>query len=381
MELKGGLYKNAMKKALKQQNKIAPAGGPTFQVEGGAAGVPKPPVRLPPLAIPSESSSADADAALTTLNQATITSATFTLTPSGTGVATFEFRSLQPLARASQPAAVAFTPSKGARAAHGNASLSGGGEKPKKRGESASKAHKQLKSIMSGLGVTFRSLGAIIAITLLGNVVFSSLEVDSENESRANHTAYMTRLQSKYNMTEGDFAELVDYIGTPLEFDPDSTDRNWGVYNSNSALFVFTIVSTIGYGNFVRLPLTIPLHTHLSHSLPPRGGVVADTRRVLQAPVTDGGKIFLMVYAMIGIPVVGVCVGVLASQLLGVLEYWAVMHMDVVEDAFVRKMMNFVSKTRNFALKSRNCVLKMRNFVSQTRNFAFKMMNFAETLR
>ena len=58
------------------------------------------------------------------------------------------------------------------------ASLSGGGEKPKKQGEKATKAHKQLKQIMSGLGVTFRSLGAIIAITLLGNVVFSALEVD-----------------------------------------------------------------------------------------------------------------------------------------------------------------------------------------------------------
>ena len=42
---------------------------------------------------------------------------------------------------------------------------------------------------------------------------------------------------------------------------------------------------------------------------------------ISQAPATDGGKIFLMVYALIGIPVVGVCVGVLASQLLGVLEY------------------------------------------------------------
>jgi hypothetical protein len=240
-----------MKKALKQQNKVAPVGGPTFQIEGadGDADAARPPVRLPPLEIPGVST--DAGAVLTTLNQATITSATFTLTPTGTGVATFEFRSLQPLARVG-PAPAAPTPSRGARAAHGNASLSGGGEKPSKRGEKASKAHKQMKKIMSALGVTFCALSAIVAITLIGNVVFSALEEDSENESRANHKAYMLRLQSKYNMTQGDFTELVDYIGTPVEFDPDSTDRNWGVYNSNSALFVFTIVSTIGYGNFVR---------------------------------------------------------------------------------------------------------------------------------
>ena len=94
----------------------------------------------------------------------------------------------------------------------------------------------------------------------------------------------------------------MDSIGTPLEFDPDSSERNWGVWNSNSALFVFTIVSTIGYGNF--------------------------------APVTNGGKLFLMVYALIGIPIVGICVGILAAQFLGLLEYWAVMHMDLVETAF-----------------------------------------------
>ena len=105
-----------------------------------------------------------------------------------------------------------------------------------------------------------------------------------------------------YLTAHGALRRVVDSIGTPLEFDPDSSERNWGVWNSNSALFVFTIVSTIGYGNF--------------------------------APATNGGKLFLMVYALIGIPIVGICVGILAAQFLGLLEYWAVMHMDLVETAF-----------------------------------------------
>jgi hypothetical protein len=38
--------------------------------------------------------------AVAAINQATISSATFTMTPAGTGVATFEFRQLQPQAKA-----------------------------------------------------------------------------------------------------------------------------------------------------------------------------------------------------------------------------------------------------------------------------------------
>ena len=109
-------------------------------------------------------------------------------------------------------------------------------------------------------------------------------------------------LRDRYNMSDEDFDDILDLIGTPLEFDPDGEDRNWGASNSNSVLFVFTIVSTIGYGNF--------------------------------SPQTDGGKIFLMVYAALGIPIVGTCVGKLATQFLGFVEWWAVIHMDAVQTAF-----------------------------------------------
>ena len=250
----------------------------------------------------------NAAAAMTTLNQATITNATFTLTPNGTGVATFEFRSLQPLEQSSRvqsPAARATRSpaSRPAPGSNGNGSLSGGGGKlATSRSHLASKAHRHVNAVMKGLRSAMISLGSIVAVTLVGSLVFSALEAESENADRQEYTAYMMRLNATYSMSSADFEELVDRFGTPLEFDPQSDERNWGVSNSNSFLFAFTIVSTIGYGNF--------------------------------APVTDGGKLFLMVYALVGIPIVGTCVGVLASQLLKMLEHWAVMHMDVVEQAF-----------------------------------------------
>ena len=299
-----------MKKALKQQNKVAPS-GPSFQPPAKEYGDVRAPPRLPPLEMPQaagDTTGANAAAAMTTLNQATITNATFTLTPDGTGVATFEFRSLQPLAHSSTPLSSTPIvpqppPPRHAPRSQDGGSLSGGGGQPASvQGNAASKAHKHVKAMMKALCSTMMSLGTIVGVTLIGNLVFSHLEVESEDAERSEYTSYMLGLNAKYNMSNDDFEELVFRFGTPLVFDPQSGDRNWGVTNSNSALFVFTIVSTIGYGNF--------------------------------APVTDGGKIFLMVYALIGIPIVGTCVGLLAGQLLRMLEHWAVIHMDVVEQAF-----------------------------------------------
>lgn len=294
-----------MKKALRQKNRIAPAGtGSQAAEEEDDDDNVRPPLRLPPLKIPATGTGATA--AMTTLNQATITNATFTLTPDGTGVATFEFRSLQPLAQsqvtASPTECLSETDPPGHNLRH-NGSLSGGGDPPAKtRSNGATKAHRYVKAMMRGLCTTIKSLGCIAGITLIGNIVFSALEAERETADRTEYTEYMQDLNAKYNLTAEDFEELIERMGTPLEFDPQSEDRNWGTTNSNSALFSFTIVSTIGYGNF--------------------------------APVTDGGKIFLMVYALIGIPVVGTCVGVLAAQLLQMLENWAVMHMNIVEQAF-----------------------------------------------
>ena len=52
------------------------------------------------------------------------------------------------------------------------------------------------------------------------------------------------------------------------------------------------------------------------------------------APATDGGKVFLMVFALVGIPIIGTAVGILAAVVLNGLEFIAVMHMDELELAF-----------------------------------------------
>ena len=184
-----------MKKAIKRSNQVNPEGGgeagaappPTFVAESPGSGSGPGAPRLPPIATP--------DGALSTLNQATITNATFKLNASGGGVATFEFRSLQPLPPKPTPPARLASPEKQAAR-----SLSGGDVKKK-----AESWHKWLKGVMKGLFTTFYTLGTIVVVTIVGNLAFSHLEVDAENSERADYTAAMIELRAKYNMTDEDF--------------------------------------------------------------------------------------------------------------------------------------------------------------------------------
>ena len=75
----------------------------------------------------------------------------------------------------------------------------------------------------------------------------------------------------------------------------DSQDRDWGEWNWNAILMTFTLIATIGYGNF--------------------------------APSTEWGKIFIILYCFIGIPIIMICTGRLAGMLVSGLEYLAVMRM------------------------------------------------------
>ena len=291
-----------MRKALRQRKQVSPGVDPTEGAEaaaatndGAAASPGSPPRRLPPIVPVTQSAQA-----YSAFQQASVTNATFTLSPEGKGVATFEFHSLSPLPQAGGGTAAAAAPSTPAETA----------EKRRQRQQKSratpqtrkDKAKAQTNQCMKGMRTFGQTAGIIVAVTLLGNLVFSKLEAETENRTRAEYTQHMLALRDRYNMSSADFQDILERIGTPLEFDPDGEERNWGATNSNSALFVFTIVSTIGYGNF--------------------------------APQTDGGKIFLMVYAALGIPIVTTCVGNLAAQFLGFVEFWAVAHMDVVETAF-----------------------------------------------
>jgi hypothetical protein len=289
-----------MRKALRQRKQVTPdPGGLAIGIAGGV-----PPRRLPPL---PEGGDIGTGQPFSSIQQASITNATFTLTPEGSGVATFEFRSLFPLP--SQQGATSA--GAGAREATPPPAVESGAGAHRRQGLSSrtpspttrvDKAKKQTTGCVKGLRTFLQTVSIIVTVTVLGNLVFSWLETETENQTRAQYTQHMLALRDKYNISSADFQDVLNRIGTPLHFDESSETRNWGVTNSNSALFVFTIVSTIGYGNI--------------------------------APQTDSGKVFLMVYAAIGIPIVTTCVGSLAAQFLSFVEWWAVARMDVVETAF-----------------------------------------------
>ena len=321
----------AMQRAIKGRNRINPAATPMAQaqVAGGT----------------------DATSVLQTAAVSNFTISN--LTPQGTGVATFEFRQLQPTAVPAADAVVRKPPARlpplknrtksgesldrrdeavessaaGRSRAPTASSISGGDHKPADTGKIV------LKSFLHGTRRCCISLAVVMVVTIIGNAVFSVLEADNETDSRASYKEDMLKFKARTNLSDADFDWIVAKIGTDIEFDPDGSTRNWGTWNTNSALFSFTIVSTIGYGNF--------------------------------APETEGGKIFLIAYALIGIPIIGTAVGILAGQVraapcsllpterahmlaceikpngdtrgkqvLSALEFMAVMRMKELEEAF-----------------------------------------------
>jgi hypothetical protein len=154
-----------------------------------------------------------------------------------------------------------------------------------------------------------RILGACAAVGALmlgGAAVLTMFELEAEDEAVADAVAEMMRFKDKYNVSDEDFGQLCDTAGTPIVQSEDgswvaSTHRNWS-YGSGVILFAWTILSTIGYGNF--------------------------------APATVGGKIFLMAWGLVGIPVVLFVTGYLSGLLMKAIEYMMVKRMPELGTAF-----------------------------------------------
>ncbi|CAI4221417.1 unnamed protein product [Auanema sp. JU1783] len=100
---------------------------------------------------------------------------------------------------------------------------------------------------------------------LVGAAVFDALESDNELQQRALVHKVKTTLMSKYNMTEGDYDVLEAVI---IKSVPHKAGFQWKF--SGAFYFATTVITTIGYG----------------HS----------------TPMTTGGKVFCMFYALAGIP-------------------------------------------------------------------------------
>ncbi|KAJ1373080.1 Two pore potassium channel protein sup-9 [Parelaphostrongylus tenuis] len=100
---------------------------------------------------------------------------------------------------------------------------------------------------------------------LVGAAVFDALESDNEIQQRALVQRVRERLKTKYNMTDADYDVLE---ATIVKSVPHKAGFQWKF--SGAFYFATTVITTIGYG----------------HS----------------TPLTAGGKLFCMFYALAGIP-------------------------------------------------------------------------------
>ncbi|KAM9382424.1 potassium channel subfamily K member 3 [Phaethornis superciliosus] len=113
-----------------------------------------------------------------------------------------------------------------------------------------------------------RTLALIICTftyLLVGAAVFDALESEEETAERRRLEAKSQELKSKYNLSAESYRELEWVV---LKLKPHKAGVQWKF--AGSFYFAITVITTIGYGH--------------------------------AAPSTDGGKVFCMVYALLGIP-------------------------------------------------------------------------------
>jgi len=136
---------------------------------------------------------------------------------------------------------------------------------------------------------------ALLFVTLLlfGGGIFHLIEHPHEennlNQTREDFNFHREQIIEKlHNHTAtGDMLDTIDFYELLREhyigFNPEQEyDNKWKF--TNSIIFSFTIITTIGYGNFV--------------------------------PQTQWGQIFLMLYGLIGIPIAGISLGFIAQCVL-----------------------------------------------------------------
>ncbi|KAK6733190.1 hypothetical protein RB195_017133 [Necator americanus] len=140
---------------------------------------------------------------------------------------------------------------------------------------------------------------------LVGAAVFDALESDNELQQRALVKRVKQKLMAKYNMTDADYDVLE---ATIVKSVPHKAGYQWKF--SGAFYFATTVITTIGYG----------------HS----------------TPLTTGGKLFCMFYALAGIPLglvmfqsIGERMNTFAGQLLRAVRKAAgraptVTHIDLI---------------------------------------------------
>ena len=158
-------------------------------------------------------------------------------------------------------------------------------------------------------------LVAIGVLTTLGNIAYAALEADSEQERAARYQEFLNEILATTNISRGQFETLLSFTGQqyrPLDEGAAFYDNGriggaseyayWGFPNYHTFYFSFSIVSTIGYGSIV--------------------------------PTTVGGKLFTIIFSLLGIPFCVTAVSICAAEVLYLFELLAVSRMDQVSIAF-----------------------------------------------
>ncbi|KYO17700.1 potassium channel subfamily K member 3 [Alligator mississippiensis] len=112
---------------------------------------------------------------------------------------------------------------------------------------------------------TLALIGCTFTYLLVGAAVFDALESEQETEEKRRLEQKRLELASKYNLSTAGYRELEWVV---LKLKPHKAGVQWRF--AGSFYFAITVITTIGYGH--------------------------------AAPSTDGGKVFCMFYALLGIP-------------------------------------------------------------------------------
>lgn len=132
-----------------------------------------------------------------------------------------------------------------------------------------------------------RTLALIICTftyLLVGAAVFDALESEQETSEKRRLEQKQGDLRRKYNLTEENYSELEWVV---LKLKPHKAGVQWKF--AGSFYFAITVITTIGYGH--------------------------------AAPSTDGGKVFCMFYALLGIPLTLVMFQSLGERINTLVKY------------------------------------------------------------
>ncbi|XP_066562450.1 potassium channel subfamily K member 3a [Amia ocellicauda] len=132
-----------------------------------------------------------------------------------------------------------------------------------------------------------RTLALIICTftyLLVGAAVFDALESKQETTEKTKLDDRKAVLMNKYNLSSGNFDELEAVV---LQLKPHKAGVQWQF--AGSFYFAITVITTIGYGH--------------------------------AAPSTDGGKVFCMFYALLGIPLTLVMFQSLGERINTLVKY------------------------------------------------------------